>query len=340
MIIRCIAPLRIGFAGGGSDVSPYSDLFGGAVLNATIDRYARVAIEPADNGEITFVLADQDIEASFDALPELSPGGPFALAAGVYNRVVKDFARKALSFRLTTSVDAPPGSGLGSSSTLVVALLGAFAEWLRIPSGEYDTAHLAYEIERIDLGLAGGKQDQYAATFGGFNFMEFGMDGRVIVNPLQIKQEVLNELANNLLLYNTSTSRLSATIIEAQQLNVRQGNQQSIEAMHAMKNHAFLMKKALLAGEIDEIGELLNYGWRYKKQMADGITNALLDKIYETALAAGATGGKISGAGGGGFMLFYCPGNTNFKVTEALKQFGGDVLRYSFTKEGMRSWCI
>lgn len=340
MIIRCIAPLRIGFAGGGSDVSPYSDLFGGAVLNGTIDRYARVAIEPTDNGKITFVLADQVMEASFDALPELSPEGPFALAAGVYNRVVKDFAGRALSFRLTTSVDAPPGSGLGSSSTLVVALLGAFAEWLSIPSGEYDIAHLAYEIERIDLGLAGGKQDQYAATFGGFNFMEFGMDGRVIVNPLRIKQEVLNELANNLLLYNTSTSRLSATIIEAQQMNVRQGKQQSIEAMHAMKNHAFLMKKALLAGKIDEIGELLNYGWRYKKQMADGITNALLDKIYETALAAGATGGKISGAGGGGFMLFYCPGNTNFKVAEALKQFGGDVLRYSFTKEGMRSWCI
>ncbi|HPT14801.1 MAG TPA: dehydrogenase [Bacteroidales bacterium] len=339
-VIRSKAPLRVSLAGGGSDVSPFSEMFGGAILNATINLYAHASIEPADDGMITIVLADRKIETTFDAAAVLPVDSEMVLHAGVYNRLVKDFFHRPLSFRMITSVDAPPGSGLGTSSTLVVAILGAFAEWQKLPLGEYDIAHLAYDIERQDLGLAGGKQDQYSATFGGVNFMEFSQDDKVIVNPLRIRQIYLDELSHNLVLYYTATSRSSAGIIEAQQRNVLDGNKISIDAMHQMKKQAVMMKEALLRGNLCETGEILDYGWHHKKLMADEITNPLLEQIYTTAMKNGATGGKISGAGGGGFMLFYCPGNTRYAVIESLKQFGGEARRFEFTTSGLRTWSI
>jgi D-glycero-alpha-D-manno-heptose-7-phosphate kinase len=222
----------------------------------------------------------------------------------------------------------------------MVAIIGAFAEWLHLPLGEYDIAHMAYEIEREDLAMAGGKQDQYAATFGGVNFMEFYDKNRVIVNPLRIKQKFLFELENNLLLYFTSTSRLSSTIIEAQSQNVKEKNEKSIEAMHQLKEQANMMKVALLKGDINDIGKILDYGFKFKKQTASGISNTAMDAIYDTALAAGATGGKISGAGGGGFMMFYCPDNTRYAVQDALSQFGGEFRHYRFVEHGLSTWSI
>ena len=218
--------------------------------------------------------------------------------------------------------------------------MGAFAEWMRLPLGEYDIAHMAYAVERHDLAMAGGKQDQYAATFGGVNFMEFYAENRVIVNPLRIKQKYLFELQNNLLLYFTSTSRLSSTIIEAQTKNVTDKNEKSIEAMHQLKEQAAMMKEALLKGDINNIGSILDFGFRYKKQTAQGISNTSMDTIYEEALAAGATGGKISGAGGGGFMMFYCPANTRYDVQKALQQFGGEFRHFQFTDHGLSTWSI
>lgn len=340
MIIRSKTPLRIGLAGGGTDVSPYSDLYGGAILNATISMYAYATIEPRDDGKIVFHSSDKNEHYEFDSLDFLPINGSLNLHRGIYNRIVRDFSHKPLSFTLTTYVDAPPGSGLGTSSTLVVAILGAFAEWLQLPLGEYDLAKLAYDIERVDLAMAGGKQDQYAATFGGVNFMEFSANDKVIVNPLRIKNIYLNELAHNLVLFYTQTSRFSSHIIESQARNVMENNQKSIEAMHQLKKQSVMMKDALLRGELDNIGEILNYGWQYKKQMADEITNPLLDEIYDVAMKNGATGGKISGAGGGGFMIFYCPGVTRSKVINALRQFGGEAKRYEFTNVGLTTWSL
>jgi D-glycero-alpha-D-manno-heptose-7-phosphate kinase len=188
--------------------------------------------------------------------------------------------------------------------------------------------------------MAGGKQDQYAATFGGVNFMEFYADNQVIVNPLRIKPQYLYELENNLLLYFTATSRLSSTIIEAQSKNVVDKNQQSIEAMHQLKEQAKMMKEALLKGKVHEIGSILDYGFKYKKQMAKGISNSTMDELYEVALKAGATGGKISGAGGGGFMMFYCPDNKRYDVKKALANYGGDFRSYQFTERGLSSWQV
>ncbi|MBX5439629.1 MAG: dehydrogenase [Thermoflavifilum sp.] len=340
MIYRSKAPLRIGLAGGGTDVSPYADLYQGAVLNATVSLYAYATIEPLEESRIELHAVDRGHRLSLACENEHPADGELQLLKGVYNRIVKDFVHRPLSFRLTTYVDAPPGSGLGTSSTLVVAIVGAFAEWLKLPLGEYDIARLAYEIERKDLAMAGGRQDQYAATFGGVNFMEFFADEKVIVNPLRIRQHYLDELENNLLLYHTATSRLSSTIIEEQRKNVIQKNTSSIEAMHQLKEQAIRMKEALLKGRIDEIGEILDFGFQHKRRMASGISNAQLDEIYDTAKKAGATGGKISGAGGGGFMILYCPGNTRYRVMEALKPFGGSFHKYQFVQQGLTTWAI
>jgi D-glycero-alpha-D-manno-heptose-7-phosphate kinase len=340
MIIRSKAPLRLGLAGGGTDVAPYSEIYGGSILNATISMYAYATIVPRNDGRIVLDSIDKRERYEYGASKLLPIDGNLDLIKGIYNRVVRDFLKKPLSFELTTYVDAPPGSGLGTSSTLVVAILGAFAEWLGLPLGDYDLAHMAYEIERIDLKMAGGKQDQYSATFGGVNFMEFFNNDKVIVNPLRIKETYLEELAHNLILYHTETSRISSTIIEQQSKNVSEKNERTIEAMHKLKEQAILMKEAILKGELDKIGELLDFGWKFKKNMASGITNPFIDRIYDTAIRNGAMGGKISGAGGGGFMFFYCPGNARSRVIEALSEFGGQTKRYEFTSKGLTTWTI
>jgi D-glycero-alpha-D-manno-heptose-7-phosphate kinase len=315
-------------------------MYGGAILNATISMYARADIEPRDDGKIVLYTLDKNEKYEFRSALSLELDGKLDLIKGVYNRLVRDFISRPLSFTLYSYVDAPPGSGLGSSSTLVVAILGAFAEWLNLPLGEYDIAHLACEIERGDLKMAGGKQDQYAATFGGVNFMEFFKDDKVIVNPLRIRDKYLDELSHNLILYHTETSRLSSTIIEEQQKNVISGNTRSLEAMNKLKEQAVMMKNALLTGELDNIGEILDFGWKFKKNMADGISNPRIDEIYETAIRHGASGGKVSGAGGGGFMFFYCPGMTRSAVIGSLKKFGGQAMRYEFTGKGLTAWRI
>jgi len=338
MIYRSKAPLRIGLAGGGTDVSPYSDKYGGAILNATISLSAHASIEATHDNQILVEALDRKESQTFAMTNFLPINGQLDLLKGVYNRIQKEYSFTHTGFRLSTFVDAPAGSGLGTSSTLVVAILGAFVEMLKLPLGDYDIAHLAYCIEREDLQLAGGKQDQYAATFGGVNFMEFYDNDKVIVNPLRIRPEYMHELGNNLVLYFTATSRESATIIKEQVKNVNNKNEKSIEAMHQLKEQSKMMKEALLKGKLNEFGEILDFGFQQKRKMADNISNSSIEAIYEAAKKAGATGGKISGAGGGGFMIFYCPGNTRYKVIETLNTFGGEIKNYSFTKYGLTTW--
>ncbi len=342
MLYRSKAPFRLGIAGGGTDVSPYSDLYGGAVLNVTIDRFAHATIRPTDDGKITFIHINDKITRTFDSVAEIAPAEGLELQCGIYNSIVRKFCDgKPLSFELTTQMDVPSGSGLGTSSTLVVAIIGAFTEWLNLPLGKYDIAQYAFEIERIDLGMAGGKQDQYAATFGGVNFIEFREGDRVIVNPLSIKDSTLYEWAMNTVLIFTNQRRKSAKIIEQQMSNVKQKKSGSVEAMHQVKAEAFRVKKALLQDDLATLGDALNTSWINKKKMAEGISNEFIDNIYETAIAAGATGGKISGAGGGGFMFFYCPGNTRYAVEEALSKLEiGEIYDFEFSKEGLTTWTV
>lgn len=338
MVFRSKAPLRIGLAGGGTDVSPYCDLFGGAILNASISLFATAHIEILNEPVIILEAADRNENEAYPKQETLPLTGKLDLLKGVYNRIHKDYGIAQTGFRLTTHVDAPAGSGLGTSSTLVVAIIGAFVEMLKLPLGEYDIAHYAYDIERRDLQLAGGRQDQYAATFGGVNFMEFYADDKVIVNPLRIKSQYLQELENNLLLYYTDSSRESAMIIKEQQQNVEKKDSQSVEAMHMLKEQSRRMKEALLTGKLEEIGEILDFGFRQKRMMAKNISNTRIENIYSAAINAGATGGKISGAGGGGFMIFYCPGTRRYPVMDALRTFGGEIKPYTFSKSGLTTW--
>jgi D-glycero-alpha-D-manno-heptose-7-phosphate kinase len=340
MIYRSKAPLRIGLAGGGTDVSPYSDLYGGAILNATVSLSAHASITPIEENAIVVEALDQKKELRYPWAPSLPIDGQLDLLKGVYNRIHRDYGLPLTGFKLSTYVDAPAGSGLGTSSTLVVAILGAFVEMLKLPLGDYEIAHLAFEIEREDLGLAGGKQDQYAATFGGVNFMEFYGGDKVIVNPLRIRPEYLHELGNNLVLYYTDSSRESAAIIKEQVKNVEENKSDSIDAMHHLKDQARMMKEALLKGRLHEFGDILDYGFQQKRKMAHHISNSRIEEIYAAARLAGATGGKISGAGGGGFMIFYCPGNTRYAVIEALAKFGGSAKHYTFTKYGLTTWTM
>jgi len=276
MIIRSKAPLRLGLAGGGSDVSPYSDLYGGLVLNATINLSAYCTIETLEGETVVVDAYDADTHVTCPFGPVLE-GAP-DLIRGVYARIVKDFGPVPGAFSITTYNDAPAGSGLGTSSTMVVCILKCFAEWMNLPLGDYEIARLAYEIERKDLALAGGKQDQYAAAFGGFNYMEFLPDDIVIVNPLKIKGWIVDELESSMVLYYTGRSRSSAAIISEQQKNTSSGNATAIEAMHRIKQSSKDMKFALLKGDMAEFGRILGQAWEDKKKMAGAITNPVIQE--------------------------------------------------------------
>lgn len=340
-IIRAHAPLRLGLAGGGTDVSPFSDEHGGCVLNATIDLYAHAILEPQDNGKVVFSAQDREETIELDSGQELPDGEILRLHRGIHRRIVRQFnAGRPLSLKLTTFADAPAGSGLGTSSTMVVCILQAYSEWLQLGLGEYEIAHLAYEIERIDLAMAGGKQDQYAAAFGGFNFIEFGAEDRVLVNPLRVKDWIINELEASIILYYTGQSRESANIIQQQIDNTKAGNIRSVEAMIALKQDAYAMKEAILRGDLQRYSDILGRSWVAKKKMAQGITNQAIDAVFDRAIAAGALSGKISGAGGGGFMMFFAPPERRMAVIRELKKHAGQIMNFHFVTRGAEAWSM
>ena len=340
MIIRSKAPLRLGLAGGGTDVSPYSDMYGGLVLNATINLYAYCTIEETDDARITIHSYDAHSEESYPMKAELCIEGGALLIKGVYNRVMKDFDLAPRSFKITTYNDAPAGSGLGTSSTMVVCILKAFVEWLNLPLGDYEISRLAYEIERIDLNLSGGKQDQYAAAFGGFNYMEFLTNDLVIVNPLKVKRWIVDELEASMLLYFTGKSRSGADIIEEQKENAKKGSAIAIEAMHKIKQSAKDMKLSLLKGDIDSIAKILGEAWENKKRMASKISNPVIQEAMHVAMEAGAKAGKVSGAGGGGFIMFIVDPVKKKEVEDALSQLEGFVMPFEFCEGGAHGWKI
>lgn len=341
-IIRARAPLRLGLAGGGTDVSPYCDLYGGSIMNATIDLFAFATIELLNTPQVIFRASDQEVLAEYPLIAKLPMDGRLDLLKAVYNRVISQFNQnRPLAMRLTTYTDAPPGSGLGSSSTLVVAVLKAFTEAMSLPLGEYDMAKLAYDIERKDMALAGGKQDQYAATFGGFNFMEFYADDRVIVNPLRVKPWVVSELESSLVLYFTGVSRESANIIAQQSNNVTDKNERSIEAMHALKRESVAMKEAILRGDLRLFADSMNTGWESKKQTATGVSSSAIEEAEAVAKTNGAYACKVSGAGGGGFMFFFVPMEERPRLVRALRKIPeGRLLNCHFSFEGAQAWRV
>jgi D-glycero-alpha-D-manno-heptose-7-phosphate kinase len=346
MLYRSRAPLRIGLAGGGTDLSPYCDLHGGAVLNATIDLYACATLElrPGDDDAVSFEAVDTGavLQAmGHDLLSDDAPAGELPLHGAVYRRVVRQFRNgRPFGCRLVTYCEAPPGSGLGSSSTMVVAIIKAFVEAFSLPLGEYDIAHLAFEIERIDASMLGGRQDQYAAAFGGVNFIEFFADDRVIVNPLRVKNWILAELESSIVLFYTGVSRASASIIAEQTRNLTAASETAMQAMHRLKADAFEMKEAILRGNIERVAGILNSSWASKKRTANQVSNASIDDVMTRAFSAGARAGKVSGAGGGGFITFIVDPTRRIELIRALEATEGRVISCSFTKNGTEGWRI
>lgn len=339
--IRSRAPLRISFCGGGTDVLPYAAECGGMVLNATIDRYAYATLTGNGSRELVVQSLDYNLTTRFDLEQPPIYDGKLDLVKAAFKWMRgqegghENGGQAGCAVSLHT--DAPPGSGLGSSSAVVVAMLQAFAAWRRVPLTAYEMAGLAYALERDELGIKGGMQDQYAATFGGFNFMEFSRAG-VVVNPLRISGETINELQYCLVLCYTGGTRLSAGIIDAQVSNYRAGAPGSVDAMAELKALTVAMKNALLRGCLNEFGSLLDAAWRAKKRMSDRISNPRLEEIYEEARRAGALGGKVSGAGGGGYMYFFCPGETRHRVTARLEEMGLACSRLTFEPRGVQAW--
>lgn len=341
MIIRSRAPLRLGLAGGGTDVSPYCDTHGGFVLNATIDRYAYAVIKTLDEPKVRFVATDQRVEEASITGEPIPRNGQLSLHKAVYNHMMQHYNHgRPIALELSTFCDAPVGSGLGSSSTLVVAMIKAFVELLNLPLDDYAIAHLAFKIERVDCGLQGGRQDQYSAAFGGFNFMEFYADDRAIINSLRIKHWIVCELEASLVLYFTGVSRESARIIADQSSNVKSGAVDALDAMHGIKHEALVMKECLLRGDFNGVVESMRQGWENKKRSAKTVSNLQIDEIYNAACRSGALAGKVSGAGGGGFMWFFVPTEKRMDVIRTLNNFGGQVSNCHFTKNGMQAWRI
>lgn len=341
-LVRARAPLRLGLAGGGTDVSPYCDEFGGLVLNATIDRYAYAVIRTLDDAPaLQLRAADQQQEADLAADAPLQGPGPLPLHRAVH-RVLSDEYRGGARepLQLTTYCDAPVGSGLGASSTLVVAMLAAYAELWNLALDDYAMAQLAFRIERVECGLAGGRQDQYSAAFGGFNFMEFYAHERAVVNPLRIKPWVLSELEASIVLFYTGVSRESARVIADQSSGIAAGHAGALAAMHGLKAEAQTMKECLLRGDMAGIVASLQQGWASKKATSAAVANELINRIYDAAIDAGAAAGKVSGAGGGGFMLFFVPPERRMDVIRTLQRFEGQVSNCHFTKHGAQAWRV
>jgi D-glycero-alpha-D-manno-heptose-7-phosphate kinase len=342
-ILRSKAPLRISFAGGGTDVSPYPEEKGGAVLNCTIDRFAYATLETVPDGAsgMSVESLDYNVTANYEKPADLVYDGELDLVKAALRvlRPPSNNGEARDSLRLFLHSDAPPGTGLGSSSTMCVALVGAFQRYLKEPWTAYEVAELAYRIEREELGVKGGRQDMYAAAFGGFNFMEFTPRG-AIVNPLKIPPEVTNELAYRLLLCYTGTSHYSNDIIERQQASYRERRGDTVEALDATKQLAIDMKNELLRGNLDEMGRLLDEGWSFKKRFTEGISNDRIDAFYDRARAAGALGGKLVGAGGGGYILFFCDFARRAQVARAVQQMGGRAEDFALEPAGLQTWSV
>jgi len=339
MLIRARAPLRLGLAGGGTDIASYASVHGGYVLNATIDRYAYAVFRTLEEPAVRFLATDRQVEESLPLDTELSLGRGLDLHKAVYNEVVRTYnGGRPIAVELSTFCDAPAGSGLGSSSTLVVAMVKAFVELLNLPLDDYTIAKTAYKIERVDCGLQGGHQDQYSATFGGFNFMEFYEGDHVVINPLRVKNWIICELEASLLLYYTGVSRESARIIADQVSGIESGAEKSLDAMHQLKREAVQMKECLLRGDFGGIVESMRAGWEGKKRSARTVSTPMIEERYDAAIAAGALAGKVSGAGGGGFMMFFVQPDRRMEVIRTLQRFGGDISNCNFTKHGTQAW--
>ena len=331
-MLRARAPLRLSFAGGGTDVPPYPAREGGCVLSAAINLYAFGALSPRPGEAIYLRSADLGLALEFAQGAPPAYDGQLDLAKAAIRRL-----GGGGGYEMYLHTDAPPGSGLGASSSLMVAVMGLLREWRRLVLNEHELAALAYRLERIELGIPGGKQDQYAAACGGWNFIEFNAE-EVVVNPLRLPADVEHELEHNLVLCFTGTTRVATAIVNDQTRRCARGEPASLAALRRQKELAVEMKRLLLARRPREFGLLLADAWESKRRLSPQISNPRVDALYAAARAAGALGGKLSGAGGGGYMIFYCDFERRLAVEAALRAQGCALREFAFEPLGLETW--
>ena len=337
-VLRSRAPLRVSFAGGGTDVAPFPQREGGAVLSGTISSFAYATLRPRTDGRITVQSLDFGYSIGFSVDDPVEYNGQLDLPKAAIARIREvPGAMPVTGFDLFLHTAAPPGSGLGSSSAVMVSVIGLVAAHCGLDLTPYEIAELAFRLEREDLGIPGGSQDQYAAAFGGFNFMEFRGD-EVVVNPLRIRTSTIHELEHNMLLAFTGQTRVSDHIIEDQRTRYETGNAEALEGLRAQKELAERMKRALVRGEVDTCGLLLREAWLEKQKMSSRITTPLIDEAMKRALNNGALGGKVTGAGGGGHMVFVCEFERRHVVAEQLIELGLTVSEPIFCHDGVTTW--
>ena len=326
------APLRIGLAGGGTDVDPYASNKGGVVFNATINKYAYCTLIPRNDGRKT---ARSSVYGTFRA--DLD-NGPFTLDGNLdlVNVVAEHFGVES-GFDAILQSEVPPGSGLGGSSTVIVSIIAAFCEWIGEKISVKEMAKLAFDLERKKLGFKGGRQDQYAAVYGGFNLMRFTKD-EARIESVRVGSDIVDELQARSLLCYTGATRNSGDIIDSQMKAFVRGDNE--KALDESKRIASEMADAIGKGDITRAGKLLHESWQFKKQFSNKISNGVIDSMYDSAREAGAIGGKVSGAGGGGFMFFICDYDRKYKVAEALQEANEKAIVTDFMFEpcGVASW--
>jgi D-glycero-alpha-D-manno-heptose-7-phosphate kinase len=322
------APLRISLAGGGTDLEAYYARFGGAVVSATIDKYFYVIVTLSDSRHIQ--VSSSDYRMFFRQRVDDQPlfDGELRLPKAI---LAHFGMRTGVSIFLASQV--PPGTGLGSSSTVAVALIKAVALLCGERLSPEEVAELACEIEIERLGMPIGRQDQYAAAFGGLNFYEFEAGG-TRVERLDVPVEAVIGLQDRLMLFFTGVLHDSGRILDDQRRNSSGGRGETVEALHAIKAIALRVRDDLLAGDISRVGSSLHESWLAKRTLADGISDPLIDQWYEVARAAGAAGGKIAGAGGGGFLLLHCEPQWQDRVTEELDARGLTRMDFRFEAGG------
>jgi len=328
LIVR--SPVRISFAGGGTDLPAYYEQFGGAVLSAAINKYSYTVLGQRNDDRIQVASSDLRILETWRDVAVMSPQGN---GLDIPLAVLKDIGRDIAADMFLVS-EIPPGTGLGVSASVCVSILKALSTHLHGPLSAYDLAERSFHITRNKLRRPVGKQDNYAAAFGGLNFMTFHSDGATQVEPLEFDPGVSRELQSNLLLYFTGSAHHSSTILEEQEKSTRRQAATTLEALHEVRVLADRMRDAMSSGKLTTFGLLLDQAWRAKKRASSGISTPRIDQLYQLALDHGALGGKITGAGGGGFLLLYCEPDRKQAVRTAMAAEGISEMAFAFDFQG------
>ncbi len=328
LIVR--SPVRISFGGGGTDLPAYYEQFGGAVLSVSINKYFYTILGARSDGRIQVISSDLRVFEAWDDISKMPLQGseleiPLAVLKDVGCNVAVD---------LFLASEIPPGTGLGSSASVCVNILKTLTSYIQKPLSKYELAERAFSVARYMLGRHVGKQDEYAAAFGGLNYITFHPDGGTYVEAIDLEGVVARELASNLMLFFTGSAHHSWTILREQENSTRVHANSTVDALHEVKSLAGKMRTALEKGELHRFGEFLHEGWKAKRRVSDKISTPRIDSLYQLAREHGALGGKITGAGGGGFLLLYCERESQGAVRQALLRENIQEMAFSFDTQG------